>query len=109
MFSTFLKNEDYTQLESTYTKTLKALSTEYEEKDVWDGYRYVASFDNGYGISIVKHKYSYGSEDDMWEIAVMKGEEICYDTPITDDVIGWLSPDEVMDYAMEIKALPKET
>lgn len=26
---------------------------------------------------------------------MMKGDELCYDTPITDDVVGWLKSDEV--------------
>ena len=106
MFSTFLKDEDYTQLEKVFTDTLKLLSAEYEEKDIWDGYQYVVSFNNGYGISIVKHQNSYGHEDDLWEIAVLKGKELCYDTPITDDVIGWLSSAEVMNYAMKGEMLP---
>ena len=31
----------------------------------------------------------------FFELAVMKGDELCYDTPITDDVVGWLKSDEV--------------
>ena len=67
-----------------------------------------------FGISIVKHDGSYGREQNRWEIAVLKrGKEndvkkydLCYDTPITDDVDGWLTGPEVMEYARKIKDLP---
>jgi hypothetical protein len=71
-----------------------------------EGYSYRAHFVNGYGVSIVKHDGSYGREENKWEIAVLKGDELCYDTPVTDDVIGWLTGPEVVDYAKQIAALP---
>lgn len=100
------KNEKYTPLESVFTQTLKALSAKYEEKDIWDGYQYLVSFDNGYGISIVKHEFSYGHEDDKWEIAVLKDGKLCYDTPVANDVVGWLSSAEVVNYVMKVEILP---
>ena len=58
------------------------------------------SFPNGYGASVVKHEYSYGGDRGLWELAVINnisedGFDICYDTPITNDVIGWLNDPEV--------------
>jgi hypothetical protein len=58
------------------------------------------SFPNGYGASVVKHEYSYGGDRGLWELAVINnisedGFDICYDTPITDDVIGFLNDPEV--------------
>ena len=58
------------------------------------------SFPNGYGASVVKHEYSYGGDKGLWELAVINnisedGFDICYDTPITDDVIGFLNDPEV--------------
>jgi len=58
------------------------------------------SFPNGYGASVVKHEYSYGGDKGLWELAVINnitedGFDICYDTPITDDVIGLLNDPEV--------------
>ena len=74
------------------------------------GIQYVFRFENGYGASIIKHMYSYGHEDDLWEIAIIKfdGDEtshICYDTELTDDVIGYLSDEEVCSYLEKIKEL----
>lgn len=63
-------------------------------------------FENGYGISVVSGKYSYGGEDGLWEIAVLdKDGSITYDTPITDDVIGWLSSVDVTNVMKEIQDL----
>jgi hypothetical protein len=63
-------------------------------------------FDNGYGASIVKHKYSYGGDKGLYEIAVLdSGGEITYATPITDDVLGYLSEEDVEHYVNEIKNL----
>lgn len=69
-------------------------------------------FNNGYGISIIKNEISYTSENILdFEIAVLKGTcddyEICYDTPITDDVIGYLTPKQVSKVMKEIQELPK--
>ena len=64
-------------------------------------------FENGFGASIVKHKYSYGGKDGLYEIAVLddiKGSPISY-TSVTDDVLGYLSEDDVMFHLNEIKNL----
>lgn len=61
-----------------------------------DGYQLVYKFDNGYGASVVKHDFSYGGKDGRYEVAVLDNEGVmCYDTPITNDVIGYLNMSEV--------------
>ncbi len=70
-------------------------------------------FDNGFGISVVKHDGSYGHEQGLWEIAVIKYDEtgdfnLRYDTPITDDVLGYQSTSDVFKVARQVAALPKE-
>jgi len=68
-------------------------------------------FDNGYGLSVVKGIGSYGYEDNLYEMAVIKGTEndweICDDTPITDDVLGRLTEYYVTKYMREVQLLPK--
>lgn len=69
-------------------------------------------FNNGYGASIVQTPFSYGSHEGKYEVAVMKGcpgdFKICYDTPITGDVLGYLDTLDVTKTLQEIKALPKD-
>lgn len=67
-------------------------------------------FPNDYGASVIKHKVSYGYEQDLFELAVLsfhdkdKGE-LCYSTEITDDTIGWLDNDKVLGLLERIKSL----
>ncbi len=72
-------------------------------------------FDNGYGVSVVRFTSpfgfggSYGADEGLYEVAVIKGTEddwnICYDTPITDDVLGHLSEEEVEVLLYEVENL----
>ena len=72
------------------------------------GIQYHAKFDNGYGASIVRHSFSYGNEKGLWELAVIdKNGELCYDTPITNDVLGYLTEEEVNATLDQIEALPE--
>lgn len=72
-------------------------------------------FDNGYGASVVRFWGSYGYAAGKWELAVIRWEAdsfgrrftLCYDTPITDDVLGWLSEEEVAEKLGQIAALPR--
>lgn len=95
----------YTPLEPSNINAIKILAKTYKERSLHGGLQYTAYFENGYGIDIVKHNGSYGHEDDQWEIAVMKDGECYYGTPITDDVIGYLTSAEVMNYVMKVEAL----
>lgn len=63
-------------------------------------------FPNGYGASVVRGEFSHGGRDGLYELAVTAGNEIVYDTPITDDVLGHLTPDDVTKVLGQIEALP---
>lgn len=66
----------------------------------------VLKFPNDYGASIVRDEYTYGGKEGLFELAVIKWVDdkfdICYDTPITDDVIGYLSGSEVIEVLTDI-------
>lgn len=66
-------------------------------------------FENGYGVSVVKFPGSYGYEQGLYEVAILKGVaekwEICYDTVLTDDVLGYNSEEEVEVLLYEVENL----
>lgn len=69
--------------------------------------RHRFGFENGYGASVIRGQYTYGGSSGLWELAVLHGEgDICYSSPITDDVVGWLSELEVESLLDQIQALP---
>ena len=77
------------------------------------GLQLILRFDNGYGASLICNEISYGNEDDFWELAVIHFKstdpgdyELVYDTPITDDVLGYLDDKWAVEILRDIKALP---
>lgn len=68
-------------------------------------------FSNGYGASVIRGRRSYGGREELYELAVLKGNEdkssLCYTTPITSDVRGYLSEEDVTKLLQEVEALPK--
>jgi hypothetical protein len=54
---------------------------------------------------------SYGFATGHWELAVLKfdnkgGYELCYGTPVTNDIMGYLTPKGIEGYLKKIKMLP---
>jgi|14_taG_2_1085336.scaffolds.fasta_scaffold118452_2 hypothetical protein len=75
-----------------------------------NGVQHKYAFPNNYGASVVKHDFSYGGQNGLWELAVLdysidKEGEISYHTPITQDVIGHLTWKNVEGILQEIKQL----
>lgn len=74
-----------------------------------NGIKTTLHFDNEYGISVVRHKYSYGSGLGLYEMAIMnKDNDIVYDTPVTDDVLGYLTENDVSNYMIKVQRLEKK-
>ena len=70
-------------------------------------------FNNGYGASVITGKMFYTDEKHPYELAVLKKDKkgishICYDTHLTDDVLGYLTAEDVDRLLREIEKLPKE-
>jgi hypothetical protein len=64
------------------------------------------TFENGYGASVVKTPYSYGGDKGLYELAVLGTDgHLTYDTPITNDVIGYLRDIDVTDVMEKIQQL----
>ena len=71
-------------------------------------------YPNGYGVSVIQFTTpygcgSYGAEEGLYEVAILKGLEedweICYDTPITDDVIGYQSVEDIDNLLSQVESL----
>ena len=67
-------------------------------------------FPNGYGVSVVRFPGSYGYGQGLYEVAVIKGTDeedfkLCYDTPITDDVIGYQSMEDIDNLLSQVESL----
>ncbi len=88
---------------------MKFTDLNFNDHPNWDGVQAKHFFDNGYGVSVIKSSNSYGGSLDLYELAVLKGVEddwkICYDTVITDDVLGHLSEEEVEVLLYEVENL----
>lgn len=66
----------------------------------------VMNFDNGYGISVLQSKYAYcDKKKNTYEVAILRGDRICYDTPITDDVLGYQTKEQVTEVMKRIQEL----
>jgi len=66
----------------------------------------LVDFPNGYGASVVIGPYTYGGDRGLYELVVIKDGRVCYDTPITNDVVGFLKPESVTDLLTKIENLP---
>ena len=83
-------------------------NAEVETRPIHGGIQHAYQFPNGYGASVVRHSFSYGGSLGLWELAVIHNGELCYDTPITNDVLGNLSWDEAMELVKEIGKFKKK-
>lgn len=73
------------------------------------GFQLEYKFENGFGASLVQHQYSYGGKHGLYELAVLdKNGKLCYSTPLTDDVLGFLSEQDVKEKLLDIQALPSQ-
>ena len=64
------------------------------------------TFENGYGASVVSSPYTYGGDKGLYELAVLDSDgELTYATSVTDDVIGYLRPEDVTDVMAKIQQL----
>ena len=63
-------------------------------------------FNNGYGASVIIGPHTYGGEDGLYELGVLgKDKKLTYDTPVTEDVKGYLSEDDVTKLLEQIQKL----
>ena len=90
--------EDIGKNEDDYMNTLQKTLTDAPNTHI------KVKYENGYGASVVRNPNSYGYPH-CWELAVTKDDELCYSTEITNDVMGWLTTEEIAPILLKIKTL----
>ena len=101
---------NYTDLSRDAIEVILRNNKRFDSKAKFDGISWQVIYNNGFGISIVKFFASYGGTDDLWELAVIEdddkgGYNLTENTPITDEVIGYLTEQEVIDYSEKVRLL----
>jgi hypothetical protein len=87
-------------------KTFKDLEFQSMSDTFYNGVKSRIHFQNGFGASVVKHDYSYGGKQGLYELAVLFDDEIHYDNPVAQgDVRGHLTEEEVSELLIEIQKL----
>ena len=62
-------------------------------------------FENRYGVSVIIGKGLYSNGINTYELAIIYDNKICYDTPITNDVMGYLTEDEISNIMKQVQYL----
>lgn len=65
----------------------------------------IITFPNGYGISFVEHSFSYGLEAAIIKYRDEDDWDLCYDSGITDDVIGYMGEDDIVPLCEKVSKL----
>ena len=93
----------YNKLPDEILNKIKKLGYDIEFAQVFDGLQYIFTLPNcEYSFDCIKHSGSYGAEQDLWEAAILKDKEICYTTNITEDVLGYQTPKDILDIAVQL-------
>lgn len=112
MFRKIFKGEkELTELEYEKYKKYEVSPKSIRFREL-EGINHKFVFPNGYGASVIKHIGSYGWKEDLFELAVLikvtdNNYKLCYSTEITDDVLGYLTNEEVLEILEKIKNLEK--
>jgi hypothetical protein len=86
-------------------KTFEDLNFD-EHKTYGAGKHAVITFDNEYGASVVCTPYSYGGRLGLYELGILgKDGKLTYNTPVADDVIGYLTEQDVTNVMKQIQDL----
>lgn len=66
-------------------------------------------FENGYWVSVIKSRSSYGGEEWLYELAVLEWKEgdarLTYETTVTDDVVWYCTPEKITELMEQVQLL----
>ena len=67
----------------------------------------VMDFENGYGVSVIFGERFYSNGIDTYEVAIIKDNHVCFDTPLTDTVLAYQNEDEVTEIMRKVQEFNK--
>lgn len=56
-------------------------------------------------VSVIRSSMTYGGSEGLFELAMLKNERCIYDTPITNNVIGWLDIKGVLNVLEDVQRI----
>lgn len=59
-------------------------------------------------VSVIRSSMSYGGDEGLFELAMLRDGKCVYDTPITDDVRGWLDEEDVLEVLEDVQRIYRE-
>jgi hypothetical protein len=86
-------------------KTFQDLRLKANSKPYGATLKAIMNFDNGYGVSVLWGGSSQSDGIDSYELAVLYKGEVTYNTHITDDVLGYITAEEVTQAMIEVQKL----
>lgn len=48
-------------------------------------------------VSVIRSSMTYGGDEGLFELAMLRNDKCVYDTCITDNVLGWLEVEDVLE------------
>lgn len=60
-------------------------------------YKFSVPGHNDMGVSVIRSSMTYGGNQRLFELAMLRNDKCVYDTCITDDVLGWLEVEDVLE------------
>jgi hypothetical protein len=73
--------------------------------DMFGMYRAKLEFPNKYGISVITGPGTY-SDNNTFEVGILYDGKLCYDTNLTNDVLGYQTPEDIDNIIKKLEALP---
>jgi len=67
----------------------------------------VMEFENGYSVSVIFGDQFCSNGIDTYEVAIIKDNHVCYDTPLTDNVLAYQTEDEVTEIMRKVQEFNK--
>lgn len=88
-------------------KTFKDLVFEQHALDK-EGRHAKLHFDNGYGVSVLTGGMYFYTRNNTYEVGILKDGYLCYNTPITDDVLKYQTKEQVEEVMKKLQSYERD-